>query len=131
PAADPSTVGQADAEELGAILDTMADGVVMFDAEGSINCCNRSAEALFGFDGGDLTQGNLTELLAPESQRVLKDYLEGIKGTGVARLPDQGRDVVGRVRGGGLVPLSMTVGRTRPDGVNFFAVFRDLSQARK
>jgi signal transduction histidine kinase len=39
--------------------------------------------------------------------------------------------VLGRVRGGGLIPLSMTMGRTRPDGPNFFAVFRDLSQTRK
>ena len=32
---------------------------------------------------------------------------------------------------GGIIPLSMTMGRTRPDGPNFFAVFRDLSQTRK
>jgi len=32
---------------------------------------------------------------------------------------------------GGMIPLSMTMGRTRADGPNFFAVFRDLSQARQ
>ena len=126
-----SPVGQANAEELGAVLDTMAEGVVMFDAQGRINSCNRSAEALFGYDGAEFTRRNLTDLFAPESQRVLHDYLEGIKGSGVGSLLDQGRDVVGRVRGGGLVPLSMTIGRTHADGPNFFAVFRDLSQARK
>jgi PAS domain S-box-containing protein len=139
PTAEPSAegqaaspvVGQANAEELGAILDTMADGVVMFDAQGNINSCNRSAEALFGYDGPDLTRRNLVDLFAPESQRVLHDYLEGIKDSGVGSLLDQGRDVLGQVRGGGLVPLSMTIGRTRADGPNFFAVFRDLSQVRK
>jgi signal transduction histidine kinase len=30
-----------------------------------------------------------------------------------------------------MIPLSMTMGRTRADGPNFFAVFRDLSQARQ
>jgi signal transduction histidine kinase len=35
------------------------------------------------------------------------------------------------VREGGIIPLSMTMGRTRPDGPNFFAVFRDLSQNKK
>jgi len=39
--------------------------------------------------------------------------------------------VLGRVSRGGLIPLSMTMGRTRPGGSNFFAVFRDLSQAGK
>jgi signal transduction histidine kinase len=39
--------------------------------------------------------------------------------------------VLGRVRGGGLIPLSMTMGRTQAKGPNFFAVFRDLSQLKK
>jgi PAS domain S-box-containing protein len=130
-APEPSAVGQADAEELGAILDTTADGIVMFDAEGNLNSCNRSAEALFGYDGAEFVQRNLAELFAPESQRVVKDYLESIKGAGVASLLDHGSDVLGRASRGGLIPLSMTMGRTRPGGPNFFAVFRDLSQSRK
>jgi PAS domain S-box-containing protein len=131
PATEPSPVGHANAEELGAILDTTAEGIVMFDAEGNINSCNRSAEALFGYDGADFVQRNLTEMFAPESQRMVLDYLESIKGADIASLLDHGRDVLGRVRGGGIIPLSMTMGRTRPDGPNFFAVFRDLSQTRK
>jgi PAS domain S-box-containing protein len=131
PADAPSPVGHANAEELGAILDTTAEGIVMFDAEGNLNSCNRSAEALFGYDGDELVQRNIAELFAPESQRVVRDYLESVKGAGVASLLDPGRDVLGRASRGGLIPLSMTVGRTRPDGPNFFAVFRDLSQAQK
>jgi PAS domain S-box-containing protein len=127
----PSAVGHANAEELGAILDTTAEGIVMFDAEGNLNSCNRSAEALFGYDGPELVQRNLAELFAPESQSAVKDYLGSLKGSGVASLLDQGREVLGHVRGGGLIPLSMTMGRTQADGPNFFAVFRDLSQTRK
>jgi PAS domain S-box-containing protein len=130
PAPAPSAAGRANAEELGAILDTTAEGIVMFDAVGNINSCNRSAEALFGYDGAELVQRNLAELFAPESQAAVKDYLGSIKGTGVASLLDHGREVLGRVRGG-LIPLSMTMGRTQAQGPNFFAVFRDLSQAKK
>ena len=130
PAAAPSAAGHANAEELGAILDTTAEGIVMFDAEGTIHSCNRSAEALFGYDGSQLVQRNLIQLFAPESQPAVQDYLEGIKGADVASLLDHGRDVLARVRKGGIIPLSMTMGRTRPDGPNFFAVFRDLSQNR-
>ena len=131
PASEPSAVGHANAEELGAILDTTAEGIVMFDAEGNINSCNRSAEALFGYDGTELVQRNLNDLFAPESQRMVRDYLESTKGADIASLLDHGRDVLGRVRKGGIIPLSMTMGRTQPDGPNFFAVFRDLSQTRK
>jgi PAS domain S-box-containing protein len=131
-APQPSAAGHANAEELGAILDTTAEGIVMFDAEGNINSCNRSAEALFGHGGAELVQRNLAELFAPESQAAVNDYLGSIKGGGVASLPDHGREVLGRVRGGGLIPLSMTMGRTQTQthGPNFFAVFRDLSQAK-
>src|SRR3954451_16780256 len=127
----PSPVGHANAEELGAILDTMTDGIVMFDAKGNLNSCNRSAEALFGYDGDELMRRKFSELFAPESQRVISDYLEGIKGSGLASLLDHGRDVLGRGSRGGIIPLSMTMGRPRHDGPNFFAVFRDLSQTRK
>ncbi len=131
PAAVPSAAGHANAEELGAILDTTAEGILMFDAEGNIHSCNRSAEALFGYDGSDLVQRNLTELFAPESQITVLDYLGGIKSAEVASLLDHGRDVLGRVSRGGIIPLSITMGRTRPDGPNFFAVFRDLSQSQQ
>jgi PAS domain S-box-containing protein len=131
PVAEPLAAGRANAEELGAILDTTADGVLMFDAEGNINSCNRSAEALFGYDGEALVQRKLAELFAPESQPAVKYYLESTGDAGVASLLDHGRDLLGRVRGGGIIPLSMTMGRTQPHSPNFFAVFRDLSQAKK
>ncbi|MBS0529286.1 MAG: PAS domain-containing sensor histidine kinase, partial [Proteobacteria bacterium] len=131
PPSAPSPIGHATAEELGAILDTAAEGIVMFDETGCITACNRSAEALFARTGENLTQLNLAELFAPESQPAVFDYLNAVKGAGVASLLDHGREVLGRVREGGLIPLSMTMGRTQADGPNFFAVFRDLSQARK
>ena len=129
--AEPSAVGAANAEELAAILDTTAEGIVMFDAEGNINSCNRSAEALFGYDGDELARRNLAELFAPESRHDVFEYLASIKAAGVASLLDHGREVLGRESKGGMIPLSTTMGRTRADGPNFFAVFRDLSQARK
>jgi PAS domain S-box-containing protein len=132
PASPPVVVaGQAEAEDLAAILDTTAEGIVMFSAEGAIHACNRGAEALFGYDGAEFVRRNLDELFAPESQRVVGDYLAGIKGAAVASLLDHGREVLGRERNGGIIPLSMTMGRTRPGGPNFFAVFRDLSQSKR
>src|SRR6202007_3404909 len=59
------------------------------------------------------------------------EYLESVKRAGVESLLDHGRDVLGRVSHGGIIPLSATMGRTRPGGANFFAVFRDLSQVKK
>ena len=131
PPALPPTAGEADAEELGAILDTTTEGIVMFDQEGNINACNRSAEALFGYDGEEFVKHNLADLFAPESRHGVFEYFAGVKSAGVASLLDHGRETLGRVRQGGFIPLSLTIGRTRAEGPNFFAVFRDLSQSRK
>ena len=103
----------------------------MFDAEGNIHAANRSAEALFGHDADELARRNLAELFAPESQHGVFEYLAGIKASGVESLLDHGREVLARESKGGIIALSMTMGRTRPDGPNFFAVFRDLSQAKQ
>jgi PAS domain S-box-containing protein len=128
------TAGQASAEDLAAILDTTAEGIVMFDAEGNIHACNRSAEALFGFDGPVFVRHGLADLFAPESQRAVLEYLESVKGQeksdGVESAPGHGRDVLVRGSRGGIIPLSMTMGRTRPNGSNFFALFRDISHGK-
>src|SRR5437773_3688150 len=91
---EPSAVGHANAEELAAILDTTAEGIVMFDAEGNIHAANRSAEALFGHDGDELARRNLGDLFAPESRHGVFEYLAGIKASGVASLLEHGRDVL-------------------------------------
>ena len=130
PADEPSPVGQADAEELGAILDRTSEGIVMFDAQGVIGACNRSAETLFGYDGADLVMRNFTDLFAAESQRAVLDYQNSVHGAAAAGLLDHGREALTITRGGGLIPVSLTIGRTRPDGPNYFAVFRDLSQTK-
>jgi len=59
------------------------------------------------------------------------EYFASVKNAGVASLLDHGHETLGRVHQGGFIPLSITIGRTRADGPNFFAVFRDLSQSRK
>ena len=130
-AAPTPATGQVNAEELAAILDITAEGVVMFDASGKISVCNRSAEALFGMTGDELTQRTLSELFAPESESTVRDYFAGIASAEAASLLDHGREVLGRVRGGGFLPLAMTMGRTLPGSPNFFAVFRDLTQSKQ
>lgn len=123
----PPAKDRIESDELATILETTAEGVVMFDGDGRIIACNRSAEALFGRDG--LEGHNLIELFAPESQRAVLDYLEGIKSGAMQGLFEQGRDVLGRAPDGGAMALSVTMGRTRPDRPRYFAVFRDKPPA--
>lgn len=114
-----------------AILETATDGIILFDRSGAIMSANRSAEALFGIGAQEFQSLNFADLFAADSQRVVLEYFESLDTPVVARPLDHGREVLGCNRGGGFVPLSMTMGRLGDDRERFFAVFRDLSQLKK
>ena len=122
---------EADARELRSILDTATDGVVVIERDGRIVSLNRSAEALFGYETRELVGQPFSNLFAPESQRAAVDYLDGLSLNGVASVLNDGREVIGRVREGGLVPLFMTMGRIADGTDKFCAVLRDITQWKR
>jgi PAS domain S-box-containing protein len=118
---------------LHSVLETATDGVILLDSTGRILHLNRSAEALFGFDQNEIAGESITILLEPESHIAALDYLEGLKSHGVSSLLNDGRDVRGRERNGGIIPLFMTIGRVG-DGqgsTKFCAVLRDITHWKK
>jgi len=122
---------EAATRELRSILDVATDGVALLDREGRVLGMNRSAEALFGFDSAEIEGRNFTTLFAPESHRAAMDYLDGLSTNGVASVLNDGREVIGRVREGGLIPLFMTLGRVGDASQKFCAVFRDITQWKR
>ena len=121
---------RADSAELNSILDTATDGVVLIDRAGLILSSNRSAEALFGYEAREIVGRSLFDLFAPESLDVASEYLDGLRQDG-ARLLNGGREVIGRVRQGGLIPLFMTMGRIGDGADKLCAVFRDITPWKK
>jgi PAS domain S-box-containing protein len=121
----------AETRELKSILDTATDGVIVVDREGLVLGLNRSAEALFGYEYHEMARRPFGELFAPESERAARDYLDGLTRNGVASVLNDGREVIGRVRQGGLIPLFMTMGRVGDSGEKFCAVLRDITQWKR
>lgn len=123
---------ESEARELHDILDTATDGIVVLDDEGHILSVNRSAEALLGYEQSDVLGASFTVLLAAESHAAALDYLDGLKSNGVASVLNDGRDVLGRERNGGLVPMFMTLGRVgQGTHAKFCAVLRDVTHWKK
>ena len=116
---------ESENEELKSILDTATDGVLVLDRAGRVLSANRSAEALFGYEHSEIAELPFGDLFAPESRRSVLDYLARLVRDGKAML-DTGREAIGLVRRGGLVPLYFTMGRIA-DGEKFCAVLRDIT----
>lgn len=117
------------AEDMEAILDTATDGVLVLDHKGLVIGANKSAEALFGNERSHMIGMAFVDLLAPESHRSALDYLDGLSRNALSSVLNDGREVIGRVAGGGLVPLFMTVGRV--SATKFCAVLRDITQWKR
>jgi PAS domain S-box-containing protein len=115
---------QSENEELKSILDTATDGVLVLDRAGRILSANRSAEALFGYEAADFSRLAFGDLFAPESRRAVLDYLDRVAKNG--SVLDTGREAIGLVRQGGLVPLYFTMGRIA-GGEKLCAVLRDVT----
>jgi PAS domain S-box-containing protein len=120
---------QTSKRELESVLETATDGVLVVDRDGRIVASNRSAEALFGYESHEITNRSFVDLFAPESHRTAHEYLNGLVRAGVASVLNDGREVIGRVREGGLIPLFMTIGRVAEN--KFCIVFRDITQWKR
>ncbi len=122
---------KAEASEVRDILDAAADGVVVLDRDAP--ACSRSTAArrsCSAMQSRELTGLPFASLFAPESQR---DVLESLDSAGKAGPADarDGRDVIGRRREGGLIPLFMTLSRIDDDGDKLCAIFRDMTSWKK
>ncbi|MBO6718166.1 MAG: PAS domain S-box protein [Rhizobiaceae bacterium] len=129
PAADAADL-EARLAELRTIIDTATDGVVIMDNDGNVRSVSRPAEALFGYNGDEITGKPFTSLFAIESQRPAREYLDGLAGNGVASVLNDGREVIGREAQGRFIPLFMTIGRL-PGDSGFCAVLRDITHWKR
>ena len=119
-------------DEMRAVLDTATDGVISLDSEGRIIGLSRSAEALFGVSQNEVAGERLSTLLTGDSHAAAMDYFDGVKSGGVASLLNDGREVTGREKKGGRIPLFMTLGRiSEHSNGKFCVVLRDLTAWKK
>ena len=129
---DTSETAPVSHSEMAAILETATDGVMVLDGDGRILMLNRSAEALFGYDSADVEGERFVALLNEESRARILDYLEGLKGTGVQSLLNDGREITALTRQGGTLPLFVTIGRLGDtSNAKFCVVVRDISPFKR
>jgi PAS domain S-box-containing protein len=124
--------------ELRAILDTATDGIITLDENGHIRGFSAGAEALFGYRLADVAGRPFADLLAPESRKIVRNYLAALDHSGIASVFNDGREVEAVVAQG-TVPLFIAIGRIGASGSEsgsghgqaYCVVVRDLTQWKK
>ena len=122
--------------ELRAILDTATDGIITLDENGHIRGFSAGAEALFGYRLSDVAGRPFADLLAPESRKIVRNYLAALDHSGLASVFNDGREVEAVVAQG-TVPLFVAIGRIGASGGSagggqaYCVVVRDLTQWKK
>jgi PAS domain S-box-containing protein len=119
-------------QHLGAVVDSVVDGIITIDARGRIESFNRAAERIFGFTSSEVVGQNV-KILMPEPHASQHDgYLAAYERTGEAKIIGIGREVVGRRRDGSLFPLELSVSELRLDDTRaFVGLVRDITQRRE
>ena len=133
----PSGRGGPSDDDLRTILDTATDGVLTLDHKGRIASLNASAQAIFGYDTQEAVGRPIYDFLTAESATTVRDYLSALSDSGLARIFNDGREIVAVEKQGGEIPLFVTIGRIYTDTnrrggkTSYCAVIRDITQWKR
>jgi PAS domain S-box-containing protein len=119
-------------ERTRSILDTAADGIVTFDAQGRIASFNKAAERLFGQDADKAIGGDIRAMIPSLADRIDANWVDEGKGANAENPLLSGSEGIGQRRDGTAFPLELSVSRISLGGVPAYTgIVRDVSDRRK
>jgi PAS domain S-box-containing protein len=128
-----SNQGIKDQEELlRSTVNSLVDGYITIDPEGSILSVNVATENLFGYSSSELIGKNIKMLMPEPYQSEHDQYLKNYLSSGVAKIIGIGREVAGKRKNGSIFPLELAVSEAHVMGGSIFVgILRDISTRKK
>ncbi|TML15601.1 MAG: EAL domain-containing protein [Actinobacteria bacterium] len=115
--------------KLDAILETAADGIVTFSADGGIESMNGAAQQMFGTSELSVLRKNIGELLTPAGRSAVLDVLERAAKGDADALAALSDDMEGLRSDGSTFPVTLSMSHLRLGGNDLFtAIIRDMSE---
>jgi len=116
------------------ILDSMVEGVIVGDENGTILSFNRAAENLLGYSAEEIAGKNLLLLVHQQTQEIFKNYWKRYLQTGDLQEIDTTQEIHIICKNGSEFPTFLAVGELSKDSDDkrrFIISFRDLSVLKR
>ena len=111
-----------------AILHTIADGIISFSENGTIEEFSANAERIFGYSSDEVVGQNIS-MLMPKSDSWLRDMLRVSKEAGVA---GGDREIAGQHKNGNTFPLELAVSEMMLGGQRHYTcMVRDITRRKR
>jgi PAS domain S-box-containing protein len=115
-----------------AIMQHVAEGLIVIDKMGTVLNFNRGAEKIFEYNAEEVIGQNVSILMQDDVSNHHDSYINNHLVSGEKKIIGKGREVVGSTKTGKTVPLFLSITRLETDGETFFiGTTRDISQEKE
>lgn len=109
------------------LFESIPDGVVIYDSQGTILEVNEALAKSRGYSRGELVGKNVEDLDHPDSKPLAKPFLEEVKQRGIAR-----KELLNITKNGEVIPVEVFASKIHYQGKTaFIGVSRDLKERKK
>ncbi len=121
-----------EAKTLHAILDEIVDALITIEASGKIATFNKAAEALFGYDRGEVIGENVSMLMPEPHRGEHDDYIQAFLETNEPKVIGKGREVMALGKDGREIPVELSIAQIEVGKKPVFVgTLRDVSSRLK
>jgi PAS domain S-box-containing protein len=120
-------------EVLKSILDTLMDGVIMMESDGTVFAFNPAAARIFGYPAEQIIGCNVNELVPAPHKGQHDIYLEKYLHGGESNLVGKGvRELMAQHRDGHTLPVELAISEALINGRRMFiGIVRDISKRKQ
>jgi PAS domain S-box-containing protein len=114
-----------------AIVNTVVDGIITIDDQGTIENINPAAARIFGYNLEEVIGSNVRMLMPEPFRSEHARYLVNYLRTGQAKIIGNGRELTGERKDGSIFPMELAISEMKVAGRTMFTgIVRDVTERK-
>jgi PAS domain S-box-containing protein len=114
-----------------AIVDTVVDGIITIDDQGTIESLNPAAARIFGYNLEEVIGSNVRMLMPEPFRSEHARYLVNYLRTGQAKIIGNGRELTGERKDCSIFPMELAISEMKVAGRRLFTgIVRDITERK-